>query len=80
MATLTSYRQLLERFGYFRNSALPSAELMVLTASSQLAEGNINYLEWSQLIAQATSIKNEYLDTIANLNQNAIQLDYFLSQ
>jgi cobalt-zinc-cadmium resistance protein CzcA len=80
MATLTGYRQLLERVGYYRDSAVPNAELVVLTATRQLREGAINYLEWSQLIAQATLIRSEYLDTIANLNQNAIELDYFLSQ
>lgn len=80
MTALTSYRQLLERVGYYRNSAVPNAELVALTATRQLQEGQINYLEWSQLIAQATSVKSEYLDTIANLNQNAIELDYFLSQ
>ncbi|MBO9616969.1 MAG: CusA/CzcA family heavy metal efflux RND transporter [Dyadobacter sp.] len=79
-AALTGYLQLLERLGYYQNSAVPNAELVVLTATRQLQEGNINYLEWGQLIAQATSIRSEYLDTVANLNQNAIELDYFLSQ
>lgn len=59
---------------------MPNAELITLTATRQLREGNINYLEWSQLIAQATSVRSEYLDVIAILNQNAIELDYFLSQ
>lgn len=80
MAALTNYRQLSERVAYYRDSAVPNAGLVVLTATRQLEEGNINYLEWSQLIAQATAIRSEYLDTIAHLNQNAIELDYFLSQ
>ncbi|GGH33112.1 acriflavine resistance protein B [Dyadobacter endophyticus] len=80
LAALTGYRQALERASYYQNSAVPNAELITLTATRQLREGNINYLEWSQLIAQATSVRSEYLDVIAILNQNAIELDYFLSQ
>lgn len=77
---LARYRQLLERLRYYRQSAVPGAELVTRTATRQLQEGQINYLEWSQLIAQATTVRSEYLDAIASLNQHAIELDYLLSE
>ena len=55
---------------------LPNADVITNVANQQLANGNINYLEWVQLINQATSVKNDYIDAVKNLNEAVITLNY----
>ncbi|PJJ79549.1 CusA/CzcA family heavy metal efflux RND transporter [Mucilaginibacter auburnensis] len=65
---------------YYEERALKNAALITNTANQQLAAGNINYLDWVQLINQATSVKNEYVDAVRNLNEAIIQVNYFNSK
>ena len=74
---ISQYNKFLQTVAYFENIALKNATLIMLTANKQLAAGNINYLEWSQLISQATAVKNDYTEAIKNLNESIIQLNYF---
>ncbi|NVM65190.1 cobalt-zinc-cadmium resistance protein CzcA [Mucilaginibacter sp. SG538B] len=71
------YHKYLQTVQYFENKPLKNAALITVTANQQIAAGNINYLEWTQLINQATTIKNDYLDAVRNLNEAIIQLNYF---
>jgi cobalt-zinc-cadmium resistance protein CzcA len=50
------------------------------TANKQLSAGLINYLEWVQLINQATSVRNDYTEAVRNLNESIIQLTYYIQQ
>ena len=70
----TKYRQTVE---YFENTALANAQLITTTANTQIFNGNINYLEWVQMINQATVVKSDYVEAIKNLNESIIQLNYF---
>ncbi|MFS2187411.1 CusA/CzcA family heavy metal efflux RND transporter [Mucilaginibacter sp. Mucisp84] len=71
------YHKYLQTVQYFENKPLKNAALITVTANQQITAGNINYLEWTQLINQATTIKNDYLDAVRNLNEAIIQLNYF---
>lgn len=71
------YQKYLQSVSYFENKALKNAGLITMTANQQIAAGNINYLEWAQLINQATTIKNDYLEAVRNLNEAIIQLNYY---
>ncbi|MBD1384621.1 CusA/CzcA family heavy metal efflux RND transporter [Mucilaginibacter rigui] len=71
------YQKYLRAVSYFEGKPLKNAELIVNTANQQMAAGNINYLEWAQLVNQATAIKNDYLEAVRNLNEAVIQLNYF---
>jgi len=71
------YHKYLQTVQYFESKPLKNAALITVTANQQIAAGNINYLEWTQLINQATTIKNDYLDAVRNLNEAIIQLNYF---
>ena len=71
------YHKHLQTVQYFESKPLKNAALITVTANQQIAAGNINYLEWTQLINQATTIKNDYLDAVRNLNEAIIQLNYF---
>jgi len=65
---------------YFEDHALKNAALITTAANQQLAAGNINYLEWVQLINQATAVKNDYLDAVRNYIEAIIQVNYFNSK
>jgi len=65
---------------YFEDQALKNAALITTAANQQLAAGNINYLEWVQLINQATAVKSEYINTINSLVEATIQVNYFNSK
>ncbi len=74
------YKKYLETVQYFETNVLKNAALITETANLQLGNGIINYLEWVQLISQATTVKNEYLEAERNLNEAIIQLNYFTNK
>jgi len=74
------YKKYLETVQYFETYVLKNAALITETANLQLGNGIINYLEWVQLISQATTVKNEYLEAERNLNEAIIQLNYFTNK
>lgn len=77
---LAEYNKYLQSVQYFEKSGLANAALILSTANQQLDNGAINYLEWVQLINQVTTIKNNYLDAVKNLNNSIIQLQYFTNK
>lgn len=79
-AAITQYNKFLQTVEYYETKALANAALITATANLQLANGSINYLEWVQLINQATAIKNEYVEATKNLNEAIIQLNYFINK
>jgi cobalt-zinc-cadmium resistance protein CzcA len=74
------YNKHLQTVEYFEAKALKNAALITNTANLQLANGSINYLDWVQVINQATTVKNEYAEAVKNLNESIIQLNYFTNQ
>ena len=79
-AAILQYNKYLHTVQYFENTALKNASLITVTANQQLNNGNINYLEWVQVISQATSVKNDYTEAVKNLNESIIQLNYFTNK
>lgn len=62
---------------YYEEEGLQTAELIRKTANEQLTNGNINYLEWAQLIHQSTLTQNDYIEAVKQLNEATINLHYF---
>lgn len=77
---LAQYNKYAQTVQYFERTALKNAILITETANQQLANGNINYLEWVQLINQATIVNVEYIESVKNLNESIIHLNYFTNQ
>ncbi len=77
---LAQYNKYAQTVLYFERTALKNAILITETANQQLANGNINYLEWVQLINQATIVKTEYTEAVKNLNESIIHLNYLTNQ
>lgn len=75
-STIVLYRKHLATVAYFENKSLKNADLITQTANQQLNSGNINYLEWVQLVNQATAVKSDYIEAVKNLNETLVQLNY----
>lgn len=61
---------------YYESNANPNATLIIAQAQKAFQEGEIGYLEFFQAINQARTIKLNYLKTLNQYNQAAIQMDY----
>jgi cobalt-zinc-cadmium resistance protein CzcA len=77
---VAQYHKSQETVQYYESKALKNAALITATASQQLANGNINYLEWVQLINQATTVQSDYIEAVKNLNEAITQLNFFTNQ
>jgi len=75
LTALGEYNKFLKTVEYYEKTALNNATLINTTAQQQLINGSINYLEWVTLTNQATSIRNDYVEAIKNLNDSIIQLN-----
>ncbi len=60
---------------FIETKALKNAELIVNTANTQFAVGEINYLEWTLLVNNAISIRTDYIDALKNYNLSIIELN-----
>ena len=76
---VAEYNKYSRMVSYFESTALANASLITTTADMQFSGGNINYLEWVQLINHATAVRSEYIESIRNLNVAVIQLHYFIN-
>jgi cobalt-zinc-cadmium resistance protein CzcA len=79
----SAYRQYLQNtraVHYFETEGLPAAQLVTATAGKQLMSGQINFLQWVQLINQSITTKSQYLETLHATNISITQLNYLLSQ
>jgi cobalt-zinc-cadmium resistance protein CzcA len=65
---------------YYESEGIPNAQQVVLTAGKQLQAGQINYLEWVQLINQSIHTRSQYIETQLNTHNSVIQLNYLLAQ
>jgi heavy metal efflux system protein len=71
------YQKQTEILGYYESTALSNATLILKTANEQFKNGLINYLEWTILMNQATTIRSDYLTALAEFNNSIILLNYF---
>ena len=60
----------------YRQTALSNAKTILKVADQQLKNGEIDYLEWAQLINQTVGIKANYLNEVLKLNEISLQLIY----
>jgi hypothetical protein len=65
------------RIHYYNIDGLPHAEVLLHTAQAQLKSEEIDYLKYIKLIAAVFQIKTEYLETLNQYNQCAINLENY---
>jgi cobalt-zinc-cadmium resistance protein CzcA len=69
------YKSLLD---YYENIALIQSDLMIDNATKSYNNGNINYLEYIQVMNNSINIKNNYLNLVNNYNQSIIAIEYLM--
>lgn len=78
-ALLTQYKKQLQTLRYLNAHVMTTLPVISGTATRQFNSGAINYMEWVMLTNQAVTIQNEYIETLRNLNETAIRLQYLQS-
>lgn len=76
---LTHYKKQLQTLQYLKANVMTTLPVISGTATRQFNSGAINYMEWVMLTNQAVTIQNEYIETLRNLNETAIRLQYLQS-
>jgi cobalt-zinc-cadmium resistance protein CzcA len=61
---------------YFEASGLQQSGLLMKNARLGFEKGDINYLEWIQLMNNAVSIQLGYLESVRLMNETSIELEY----
>jgi|GEM_PF-779064 len=65
---------------FYENSGLKQAEAIISASTLSYRSGEISFAELSQFIAQAISIKENYLDALNQYNQSMIEYQYLANQ
>lgn len=73
---IVSYKNYKEQLQYYSSEILQNAQVILQTANKQFIAGEINYLDFVQLVTQALSLQSNYTETVKNLNQTIIQINY----
>lgn len=74
---LETYNSLVE---YYKNTAIPNANLIIKNATKSYLNGDISYVEYVQSIETASEIQLNYNDAIYNFNQTVITIQYSINQ
>ncbi|NUM30996.1 MAG: CusA/CzcA family heavy metal efflux RND transporter [Bacteroidetes bacterium] len=80
ISAIKNYQTQLMTVKYFEDNALINANSITQTANEQFKNGDINYLEWTMLINNATTVYSNYADAVYELNQTIINLKYLISK
>ena len=65
---------------YYRDKAVPQADLIINNAQKSFESGAIDYVEYFQNVNQALDIKYNYLNTLNGYNQAIINLEFLIGQ
>ena len=79
-AALEEYKKQITSLNYYNLEGLPLAESLFSVASKSYSAGDISYVEYIQTISQAYAIKAGYLQTLLNLNQSVININYLINK
>jgi cobalt-zinc-cadmium resistance protein CzcA len=66
--------------GYYKNQAVPQAELIIGNAQKSFENGAIDYVEYFQNLNQGLELKFNFLNTLNRYNQAIINLEYLIGQ
>ena len=65
---------------YYRDKAIPQADLIIGNAQKSFENGAIDYVEYFQNINQGLELKFNFLNTLNGYNQAIISLEYLIGQ
>ncbi|MBS1647478.1 MAG: CusA/CzcA family heavy metal efflux RND transporter [Bacteroidetes bacterium] len=73
------YKQALSQYQYYKTHGLTYAKTIMQTASLSLKTGNIHYIEYLQALQTATDIQMAYLQSINQINQSTVQINFLIN-
>ena len=73
----TRFSNYANQLAYYENTALKQADILLENAKLQFDNGAINYLEWTMLMNQAISLKNDYLNAVTGWNETLAEIIAF---
>ncbi len=65
---------------YFQDSGIREAKQIEFTATRQLQQGEINFLDWVQLINQSIHLQQTYFDAVQQYNDAAIAIQFLTAK
>ena len=65
---------------YYKDKAIPQADLIIGNAQKSFENGAIDYVEYFQNLNQGLDLKFNYLNTLNGYNQAIINLEYLIGQ
>ena len=74
------YNQNMAQYNYYKSNALPNAELMISIAKTTYRSGEIGYIEYLQAMQTASEVKLNYLQSINQLNQSIININFLINR
>jgi cobalt-zinc-cadmium resistance protein CzcA len=74
------YNQNLSQYNYFNSTALLNAETITSTATLGFSSGEIGYIEYLQALQTATDVQLSYLQSVNQLNQSIININFLINQ
>ncbi|WP_121355795.1 CusA/CzcA family heavy metal efflux RND transporter [Flavisolibacter nicotianae] len=75
---LSELRRLSIQLAYYRNTALPNAELLIRTSQRAFEVGEMDYYQLSQSLNNANNVRRQYIEILNQYNQSAIELELIL--
>ncbi|MFT6867065.1 MAG: cobalt-zinc-cadmium resistance protein CzcA [Cyclobacteriaceae bacterium] len=75
---IQQYQKFMFSLEYYKMNVLPQAELILMQAQKGFDSGNIGYLEYTQGLNRAISIRFNYLDILNQYNQTIIQIEFIV--
>ncbi|MBC7426506.1 MAG: CusA/CzcA family heavy metal efflux RND transporter [Bacteroidia bacterium] len=77
---LIEYGQVLNRYNYYKNTALASADLIEKTAEISYTNADIKYKDYLEAIQTASSIRIQYLQSVQQMNETIIKINYLINK
>jgi cobalt-zinc-cadmium resistance protein CzcA len=74
------YNQDLSQYNYYKSTALPNAEIIISTAKVGFKSGDIGYIEYLQALQTAADVQLNYLQSIIQVNQSIININFIINK
>lgn len=74
------YNQNLSQYNYYKSTALPNAEIIISTAKVGFKSGDIGYIEYLQALQTATDVQLSYLQSVNQINQSIININFLINK
>lgn len=74
------YNQNLSQYNYYKTTALPNVDIIINTATVSFKSGDIGYIEYLQALQTANDVRLSYLQSVNQLNQSIININFLLNK